>query len=57
MMRHNAGHSTIQSYYPKLFIKSQRQIMCGSNFYGSDVSHNHNDISNVYLLVLFKATG
>ena len=24
--------------HPKLFVKSQRQIMCGSNFYGSDVS-------------------
>ena len=23
---------------PKIFIKSQRQIICGSNFYGSDVT-------------------
>jgi hypothetical protein len=27
----------IQYYYPKIFIKSRRQIMCGSNFYESDV--------------------
>ena len=27
------------SMYPKIFIKSQRQIMCGSNFYESDVIH------------------
>ena len=26
-----------QYYYPKVFIKSKRQIMCGSNFYVSDV--------------------
>ena len=24
-------------YYPKIFLKSQRQIMCGTNFHGSDV--------------------
>ena len=24
---------------PKTFIKSKRQIMCGSNFYGSDVTY------------------
>ena len=27
-------------YYPKIFIKSQRQIMCGSNFYGSDLTYD-----------------
>ena len=29
----------IQWYYPKILIKSQRQIKCGSNFYEADVIH------------------
>ena len=28
----------IQKYYPKIFIKSKGQIMCGLNFYGSNVT-------------------
>ena len=28
----------IQYYYPKIFIKLQRQIMFGSNFYVSDIT-------------------
>ena len=31
---------SIQYYYPKIFIKSQRKIVCGSNFCGSDVTMN-----------------
>ena len=29
----------IQHYYPNIFIKSQRQIICGLNFYESDVTY------------------
>ena len=40
----------MQNYYPKMFIKSQRQIMCGSNFYGSDVrAGNKKDLKDLSL--------
>ena len=37
----------IQYYYPKIFIKSQRQNICDSNFYESDVISNFYDLESL----------